>query len=320
MGNARTFLINAWAAQAAGWCVVLRVDDLDGPRVKAGATDAAVADLAWLGVAWDLGPVRESGVDDAYAAALRALQAAGLVYPCAATRRDIEAASAPNEGEYHDVRYPGLYHPDADPPAVDLAASGTYGWRLRLDRLLGVNTLFDDGFRGRQVVDVAADVGDFIVWTKQGVPAYQLACVVDDLSEPVDDAGVAWPRVSEVVRGDDLLASTGRQILVHAALRLAGFGVGDLPRWWHVPLVRGPDGRRLAKRHGDTRLSTLRAEGVPPERIIGLSAWWCGLTDRPTPLSFDEAAGTWSWRKLPGSDVVFGPAELDWLQGGAWRS
>ena len=102
------------------------------------------------------------------------------------------------------------------------------------------------------------EVGDFVVWTKRGVPAYQLAVVVDD----------ARQHVSDVVRGDDLLPSAGRQTLLYRALDHTS------PRWWHVPLVLGEDGRRLAKRHGDTRLATYRDAGVPPERIVGLLAGW----------------------------------------------
>ena len=324
LGNARTFLINAWSAAAEGWPMVLRVDDLDGPRVKPGAAEAAVADLAWLGIPWTLGPVYESHVRGGYLQAREALIEAGLIYPCKATRRDLEAASAPNEGDMHDLRYPGLYHPDrlhasggnAPDPSAEVC-----GWRLRLDRLLspqerrsGVEV--PDRYAGRRSIDVDAEVGDFIVWTKQDVPAYQLAVLVDDLANLTDDAGLKWPTVGHVVRGNDLLSSTARQILVHRALRASGFPIADLPRWWHVPLVRGPDGRRLAKRHGDTRLATLRALGVSPERVVGLLAWWCGLLDEdaPRPVSFEAAARLWNWSRLPREDVVFRGRDRRWLE------
>jgi glutamyl-tRNA synthetase len=128
---------------------------------------------------------------------------------------------------------------------------------------------FDDGFRGRVTVDAGTIGGDFAVWKAAGTPAYQLAVVVDDAAQGI----------TEVIRGDDLVPSTPRQLLLYHALNLPP------PQFTHVPLVVGPDGRRLAKRHGDTRLSALRAAGVRPEALVGLLAWSCGWLARSEPIS-----------------------------------
>src|SRR6185503_5771808 len=128
----------------------------------------------------------------------------------------------------------------------------------------------DDACLGPQEFDVARVVGDFIVWTKRGVPAYQLAVVVDDHRQGV----------TQVVRGADLLDSAARQLLIYRAL-----GSSPEPAYTHLPLVIGPDGKRLAKRHGDSRLEEYRARGVPAAKVIGLLAFWCGLLPRRAPLS-----------------------------------
>src|SRR5439155_22756857 len=126
-----------------------------------------------------------------------------------------------------------------------------------------------DGFRGPTTLDLQEVGGDFVVWKSVGTPAYQLAVVVDDAAQGV----------TEVIRGDDLVPSTPRQLLLYEALQLKP------PRFAHVPLVVGPDGRRLAKRHGDTRLASLRAAGVAPEWLLGLLAWSCGWLPRSQPIS-----------------------------------
>ena len=217
-----------------------------------------------------------------------------VTYRCPATRREIiAAAAAPHAGE-HDVRYPGLYRPENQPPPIppDTPAA------VRLRVPAGI-VRFTDNFAGPQAFDVDATVGDFLVATKAGLPAYQLAVVVDDHRANVTD----------IVRGDDLLASTARQMLVSDAL-----GIGPRPQSFHVPLVLGPDGHRLAKRHGDTRVAAYRDAGVPAERIVGLLAHTCGLNDRPTAMSAADFRDAFDWQRLPPSPCTLTPEHDAWLR------
>jgi glutamyl-tRNA synthetase len=267
VGNARTYLIAWLRARSQGGRVLLRIEDIDSPRVKAGAAQQACDDLRWLGLDWDEGPVVQTQRLELYEAALHRLQRQERVYPCICTRSDVErAASAP-----HDDRIPGALstYPGtcAGRRAADAAGlASPYCWRFRLPRHLWT---FKDGFAGPVQVDLNATGGDFVVWKSAGTPAYQLAVVVDDAAQGV----------TEVVRGDDLIPSTPRQLLLYEALGLRP------PRFVHVPLVVGPDGRRLAKRHGDTRLATLRQAGVTAEALVGLLAWSCGWVEKGRAIS-----------------------------------
>jgi glutamyl-tRNA synthetase len=288
LGNARTFLLNWLAVRAAGGSLPLRIEDLDGPRVKPGAAALALEDLRWLGLGWDGEPLLQSSRAAAHAAALDLLRQRGLVYPCVCTRREVETSrSAPQEGDA-GTPYPGTCRgrfPDAE--AARAATGREPAWRFAVpeDR----EVAFEDGFRG-PVRDVPArSSGDFVVAKRTGEAAYQLAVVVDDAFQGVD----------LVVRGDDLLPSTPLQILLHEALGLAP------PRYVHLPLVRGSDGRRLAKRHGDTRVARYRGAGAPPERVIGLLASWSGLGPLREVSAAGLAAGGFAWARVPRGDVLF---------------
>jgi len=263
LGNARTYLASWLMARQAGGRVILRIEDIDSPRVKAGAANEAMDDLRWLGLDWDAGPVVQSERLPLYEDALRRLQAAELVYPCTCTRSDIEAAASAPHADGAEVPYPGRCSHRRVADAAQLVGR-PFAWRLRITR----GPVFVDRFCGATAVDLRSDGGDFVVWKSSGTPAYQLAVVVDDAAAGITD----------VVRGDDLVASTPRQLLLYTHLGLTP------PRFCHVPLVVGPDGRRLAKRHGDTRLRALRDAGVPADAVIGLLAWSCGWQEQPTPL------------------------------------
>jgi glutamyl-tRNA synthetase len=264
-GNARTYLVAWLSARARCGAVRLRIEDIDSPRIKTGAADEALADLRWLGLDWDGDPVVQTTRLPHYEAALEELKRQELVYPCTCTRSDIAAAaSAPHAGE--EVTYPGTCSHRRAADAVALAAEGkSFAWRFRVRE----SPTFTDLFAGEQHIDLRQTGGDFVVWKNAGTPAYQLAVVVDD----------AALGVTEVVRGDDLIPSTPRQLLLYRALGLTP------PQFGHVPLVVGEDGRRLAKRHGDTRLSALRAAGAAPEALVGLLAWSCGWQEQPDPVS-----------------------------------
>jgi glutamyl-tRNA synthetase len=300
LGNARTFLVNWALARQRDWRIVLRIEDLDGPRVKAGAADEAIDLLAWLGLDWDEGPSYQLNDLAPYREALAKLAAAGDIYACRCTRREIEAASlsAPH-GDAHELRYPGTCRP-AEPTPVDSArlADAEVAWRLRVP---AEETCFVDRFAGEQRHDVDRVVGDFLVGTKGGLPSYQLAVVVDDARQGVD----------QVVRGDDLVSSTPRQLLLYERLKL-----GLVPSYTHLPLVVGPDGRRLAKRHGDSRLSHYRSQGVSAERIVGLLAEWCGCGTR-REMSAAEFLDAFNLDSLPREPIMFTAADNDWLLQGS---
>jgi len=293
--------VNWVVARQRGWRVVLRIEDIDGPRIKGGADALAIEDLRWLGVDWDEGPVYQSAGLDRYAGAVKRLLGTGAAYPCACTRREVElAASAPHAGDGAAV-YPGTCRGRF--ASVERAATETgKAPAIRFAVPEGVVD-FVDGFRGRQAFDVAKDLGDFVIAKADGTPAYQLAVVVDD----------AAMGVTEVVRGDDLVDSTPRQILLYRAL-----GMGQsVPRYWHLPLVVGTDGRRLAKRHGDTRLAFYRERGVSAGRVLRLLARWCGIEPGPEITKAADLVPLLLIEKLPRQAVVFREEDDRWLREGA---
>lgn len=295
LGNLRTFALAWLSIRAQRGTVVLRIEDLDGPRVKIDAARALVEDLRWLGFDWDEGPdvgggwapYVQSERRAFYAAALERLSDAGQLYPCICTRREIESAlSAPHGPEDEGARYPGTCDGRfADVAAARAAAHGReLAWRFRAP---SEELRWSDLVRGPSAHDVQAGVGDFVVW--RGDAAYQLAVVVDDAAMAID----------EVLRGDDLFTSTARQLLLYRALGWRA------PRFAHVPLVVGTDGRRLAKRHGDTRVARYRERGVPPERLIGWVAETCGLAPPGTAVALRELVPNFSLGIVPRQRVVF---------------
>lgn len=296
LGNARTFLLTWTLARQQNWRIVLRIDDLDGPRIKPGADQQAIETLRWLGLDWDEGPYYQSHDLQPYFDALRHLAEQGLIYPCRCTRAEIEAASlsAPHAGD-HELRYPGSCRPAQLAPAdAGLLGQADLAWRIRVP---DEPVVYSDRRAGQQRHDVQQEVGDFLVATKLGLPSYQLAVVVDD----------ARQGITQVVRGDDLLSSTPRQLLLYQAL-----GLHSVPQYTHLPLVVGADGRRLAKRHGDTRIDHYRQLGVSAERIIALLARWSGIEagERLTAADFQRH---FRWDRLPADRVVFTTADDRWL-------
>jgi glutamyl-tRNA synthetase len=251
----RSALLGWLQARAAGGEFLLRIEDLDPDRSRAEAVAGLYEDLRWLGLDWDGEVLEQSARGEVYAEALRKLEAAGRVYPCWCSRAEIaRAASAPHAGE-EGPRYPGTCANGAEPKPGRTPA-------LRFRARAG-ETGFVDAVLGPQSQDVAAVVGDFVVRRADGVASYQLAVVVDDAAQGVTD----------VLRGDDLLASTPRQLQLYEALGLPA------PRFAHVPLLLGADGKRLAKREGGLTLAALREAGRTAEEVVGLLAKWSGLSD-----------------------------------------
>lgn len=298
LGHARTFLVAWLSARAGDGRMILRIEDLDATRARPGAGAQAMADLRWLGLDWDEGPDRggpaspyvQSERTEAYRVALGRLIAEDRVYPCTCTRADIErAASAPHAGEGGPA-YPGTCS-KRSAIEVESLDERRFAWRFRLPP---GPVLWDDRFLGPMSVDPAMAGGDFIVARSSGEFAYQLAVVADD----------AAMGVTEVVRGDDLIDSTPRQILLYRALGLAS------PTFAHVPLVIGPDGRRLAKRDGSIRLASLREAGMDPEWLVGLLAQSCGWADRLIPSRPGDWIANFSLATMPRSPWVAGPELL----------
>ena len=300
LGNALSFMVNWALARRLGWRVILRIEDLDAGRVREGSDRQAIDILRWLGMDWDDGPVYQSHDLSPYESALSSLRDRGLIYPCSATRKQIEQAlSAPHQGD-DEARYPGINRPaagryragEAAPPVL---AEDEYAWRLIVP---DGPVVFVDQLHGEQSGDVQRQIGDFVVATKAGLPAYQLAVVVDDARQGVTD----------VVRGDDLLPSTSRQVLLYQLL-----GLGAPPRYWHLPLVHGRDGRRLAKRDDAVRLTTYLDAGVPGERVVGLLACWAGLVDRPIEIPAGKFADRLNPDRLATEPVTFTEQDEQWL-------
>jgi len=292
VGSAATALVAWLSARAAGGCLVLRIEDLDGPRTIPGSVERQLDDLRWLGLDWDEGPdvggeaapYGQSERGHRYDAALARLHAAGLVYACDCSRAEIaRVASAPHPGE-EGPRYPGTCRDRAAGPWKRPPA-------LRLRVPAGVVTV-DDALQGRIQHDVSATVGDFVLRRGDGAYAYQLAVVVDDL-----EMGI-----TEVVRGADLLASAPRQALL---ARLLG---GEPPAFAHVPLVLAPDGTRLAKRARGVTLRDYRTAGVAPGHVLAAIATLLGQEPATT---LDALIRAFDRRRLAGVQTVRLPGAGD---------
>ena len=257
VGHASTFWTAFQRALQAGGRLVLRDEDLDPQRSRPEFANAMLADLQWLGIRWDegpdvggpFGPYRQSERRTVYLDIWTRLRRQGVLYPCSCSRRDLaESAQAPHDNPENDEPlYSGRCR-EKTSDAIDPAGTT---WRFRVPD--GATLRFDDGSAGAQAYTAGKDFGDFIVWRRDDVPAYQLAVVADDVAM----------KISEVVRGRDLLKSSARQLLVYEALGVAP------PAFFHCPLVSDETGQRLAKRHDAMSLRALRASGVAPADVIG---------------------------------------------------
>ena len=290
LGNARSFLLAWLDIRSRGGDLLLRIEDLDGPRVRAGASDAALEDLKWLGLDWDRGPLFQFPRFDFYRAALGKLAKQGVAYPCVCRRGDvIHAASAPHESAALDGHvYPGTCRGRWTSAEEALSETGREAcWRFDVgrDRVLA----FEDRILGPQEFEMDSQLGDFVIWRRGDSPAYQLAVVLDDADQ----------QINEVLRGDDLIPSTARQCLLQESLGL------PRPQWAHVALVVGEDGQRLAKRHGDTTLRKLRLEGRSAEDVVGLLAFWSGLRKSMDPVSASDLVQDFVLRDLPREPLVW---------------
>lgn len=329
LGNARTFLWAWLAARSRGARLILRIEDLE-KEAQGSILPQLLSDLWWLGLDWDEGPVwnaatenrfrrtgewqplAETGPAGPYVQRARTVYyrqifdsflARGLIYPCVCSKSDYaHLASAPHEGDV-EPRYPGtcrgrftslaeaqtwLDSQPSPPPGQRRLKAPV--WRFAVP---DGPVEFFDRLAGRQAVNVQQQVGDFVVFKTPEFPTYQLAVAADDAAMGVD----------EVVRGDDLLPSCARQILLLEALG------APPPVYGHAPLVVGPDGARLAKRHGDARLQAARQSGLAPEVVVGHLARWSGLDVRG-PARPRELLPLWDWAALDRRRVVLTPELL----------
>jgi glutamyl-tRNA synthetase len=274
LGNLRTALLAWLFARSAGARFLVRMEDLDPGRVKPGSAEEQLADLAAIGLDWDGEVVFQSARLELYADALERLRGAGLLYECFCTRAEIREASSAAHGPLPEGAYPGICLRLSAAELADKRASGRPpALRVRADAAV---VAFEDRLLGR----VEGVVDDFVVRRNDGAPAYNLAVVVDDAAQGI----------GEVVRGSDLVDSTPRQLWLARALGLAE------PSHAHVPLVLGPDGARLAKRHGDVTLREVPAEVALAWMAASLG--FSGRTARELLEEFDPD-------RLPGADTRF---------------
>ena len=293
LGNARSFLI-AWlhCRQHQGQ-LILRIEDLHLERIKEGATEQIFEDLKWLGLHWDLGPKSILDVTEQhepsyvqsqqklhYENVLADLIERELVYPCYCTRQEIlDLQSAPH-GD-HEIKYPNSCRPSLSlGQPLDDTDLPLRSYRFKAP---DISTTFQDGCHGEQVSNVSQWSGDFVVAKNLQNIGYQLAVVLDDIQH----------NITHVIRGDDLLKSTHRQLHLYQALGATP------PQFIHLPLLIGHDGKRLAKRHGDWKISTLRNKGWSPEAVLGLLAWTMGMQTNRDAVNLFDMLQSFSLQHLP---------------------
>ena len=284
LGNLWSCLLAWLAARSAGGGMVLRLEDLDPDRCRPEFCDQVMRDLEWLGLDWDGQPIYQSRRTEAYAAAFRALEDQGLVYPCFCTRAQRLAASAPHRSDGAAL-YSGRCRHLAPEARAALSARRVPAWRIQVPE---ETVSFRDKLQRDCAQNLAAECGDFILRRSDGVYAYQLAVVVDD----------AFQGVTQVVRGSDLLDSAPRQLWLQSKLGLPH------PEYGHVPLLLSPDGRRLAKRDRDLELSQLKERFTAPQ-LVGRLALAAGLLPEYAPITPAQLLPYFAWDKLPRRDFVF---------------
>jgi len=256
IGHARTFWTAAERARQYDGTLILRNEDLDPQRCRSEFVSAMYEDLKWLGIEWTEGPERggpfgpyaQSERRTLYFEGWKKLREGGWIYPCSCSRKDLAAAAAaPNEGDDEPL-YPGTCRNRTDAEGLDTTLG--VNWRFRVPDGRAIE--FVDLNLGQQSFVAGSDFGDFVVWRRDDVPAYQLAVAVDD----------AHMQITEVVRGADLLKSTARQLLLFQALGHAP------PDYYHCTLVRDASGMRMAKRHDSASIRQLREQGQTPAQLL----------------------------------------------------
>ena len=296
LGNARTALFNWLFARKHGGQFLLRIEDTDPERSSPRWESAIVADLRWLGLSWDEAPVRQSERLDAYRSAAERLLAAGLAYHCFCAPEQLEAQRKEQLARGLPPRYDGRCRAVAASEAARRPSAGeSAAVRFRMPE---EPLLVQDLVRG-EVAFSGRDLGDFIILRSDGRPAYNLAAVVDD----------AWMRISHVIRGDDHLANTPRQMALAAALGVAS------PLYAHLPLILGQDGAPLSKRHGAVSVEEHRQSGVLPEALANYLALlgWSPPQGQEEVMALALLTGQFSLERVSRSPARFDPERLVWF-------
>lgn len=295
LGNVFCALLAWLAARASNAPVILRIEDLDPDRCSLDAAALLEEDLRWLGLDWDIGglegedgPWAQSQRTAFYEHYFRELQGKGLVYPCYCTRAELHAAQAPHLSDGRAV-YSGRCR-NLTEQQRESFANRRPAWRLQVP---DETITFEDGCLGYYQENLLQECGDFIIRRSDGVFAYQLAVVIDD----------ALMGVGQVVRGNDLLSSTPRQLYLYRLLGLKP------PRFYHIPLLTAQDGRRLSKRDLDMDMGILRSRFRQPQALLGKLAFLTGLLDRPEPAGAQELVKLFEWGRIPRENIKV-PLEL----------
>lgn len=306
IGNARTALTAWLSVRSQNGAFIWRLEDLDAPRVVHGMSEVAQEDLAWLGLDWDEGPGLPEGHSgpyvqsqrhDLYEEALKTLFDKDLLFPCRRSRKDLQDVASAPHGTERGSPYPASFRPsDLDPSWFDALQSADKPEAAIRFKVHGRQVAFEDRVYGRIVERVDQTTGDFVLKRRDGFYAYQLAVVVDDL----------LMGINEVVRGEDLLGSTARQIQLIEALG------GIPPAYAHVPLVLNEKGEKLSKRDWALSLRSLREHGVYPEQLAGYLAYTLGLLDRPIACKPRALLPFFQWEKIRPQRLLL-PADLPGL-------
>ena len=297
VGNLFSALLAWLSARSVGGRMVLRLEDLDPDRTSRAWADRIEEDLYFLGLDWEEGghlggpngPYYQSERTELYKMAFAQLEQKGLLYPCFCTRAQLHTAEAPHNSD-GETLYKGRCRELTPEQIMYLSSLRRPAARLRLP---DETIRFEDGHYGRLEQNLASECGDIILRRSDGVFAYQLAVVVDDIAMGV----------TQVVRGRDLISSTPRQMYLY---RLFG---AEPPQYIHVPLLLAQDGRRLSKRERDLDIGALRAHGFTAEEIVGRIAYLAGLLPHPFPVRPKELLPLFSWEKIPKKDLML-PEDL----------
>lgn len=283
LGNAFTAVLSWLYARKKNGTYILRIEDLDPDRCRPEYAEQVKKDLRWLGIDWDYEPQPQSARSDVYRMVFEELQRKELIYPCFCTRNELHAASAPHASDGVFV-YSGTCKNLSADKRTELLNLKKHAWRIAV---APEKIEFNDGLQDHQKAEIDQECGDFIVRRSDGVFAYQLAVVIDDHEQGIN----------QVVRGVDLLQSTFMQIYLHEVLNYA------IPDYYHIPLICAPDGRRLSKRNKDLNFSYL-AEHAKPEEILGMIGYLAGILPNKSSISSGELLAAFEPGRIPHTERI----------------